>query len=187
MKNINKLLLLTSLSTAACASFAMASTPSAIYNDEDINYQVAQNINSSSALDGSKIALSTVNGHVKLAGELPSNFHYSEAVSIASNIKGVKDIDTSDLQVVKSDSYLSDVAITGKIKGILAKNKLVYPNQPSPYYVNVETNNKNVYLSGRVKDKHQASKAIDAAYSVPGVKNVVSYLKIKDIRSPVKA
>jgi hyperosmotically inducible protein len=153
------------------------------YVIKEVNKNFANNI----ILKNNKIDISSDHGLVKLSGTVPSKIHYIEAVSVASSSKDIHDVDASCLNIQPSKHPINDTLITSKIKGMLTKNKLIYPNQPSPYYVEVETKNHNVYLTGRVKDVHQSAKAIETAYAVNGVKNVTSYLKIEDIRQPAKS
>ena len=68
---------------------------------------------------------------------------------------------------------LDDTAITAKVKGEFVRDKEV-----SALEVAVTTRNGDVQLSGRVRNKHEADKAVRIARSVAGVRSVSSAIEI---------
>lgn len=72
----------------------------------------------------------------------------------------------------------SDTAITTKIKGLYASEKVFGDKDISVFGVTVETKNSIVYLTGRVTSEDQANNAIKIAKSVKGVSKVIFNLKV---------
>jgi hyperosmotically inducible protein len=71
-------------------------------------------------------------------------------------------------------TFVKDSAITAKIKAKLAEEKL-----SSLAHVRVDTDNKGaVVLSGNVKSKEEADRAVAIAHGVQGVTSVTSKLKV---------
>ncbi|SFU57415.1 BON domain-containing protein [Xenorhabdus koppenhoeferi] len=73
-----------------------------------------------------------------------------------------------------ADAYLDDSAVTAKVKGKLLEHKGINSNE-----ISVKTEKGIVYLSGFVKNKHQAAKIAEIAHGVKGVKSVKSTIEIK--------
>lgn len=72
-------------------------------------------------------------------------------------------------------TYVKDSAITAKIKAKLAEEKV-----SSLAHVRVDTDNKGaVVLSGNVRSREEADKAVSIAHGVQGVTSVTSKLKIR--------
>ncbi|AYA42303.1 BON domain-containing protein [Xenorhabdus nematophila] len=79
-----------------------------------------------------------------------------------------------DHSLQSADVYLDDSAITAKVKGKLLEHKGINSND-----ISVKTEKGVVYLSGFVKNKHQAAKVSEIAHGVKGVKSVKSTIEIK--------
>ncbi|MDX7997627.1 BON domain-containing protein [Xenorhabdus sp. Reich] len=73
-----------------------------------------------------------------------------------------------------ADVYLDDSAITAKVKGALLEHKGINSND-----ISVKTEKGVVYLSGFVKNKHQAAEIAKITHGVKGVKSVKSTIEIK--------
>ncbi|MEQ1964077.1 BON domain-containing protein [Xenorhabdus khoisanae] len=79
-----------------------------------------------------------------------------------------------DNSLQHADVYLDDSAITAKVKGKLLEHKGINSND-----ISVKTEKGVVYLSGFVKNKHQAAKIAKIVHGVKGVKSVKSTIEIK--------
>ncbi|CDL81408.1 BON domain-containing protein [Xenorhabdus szentirmaii] len=79
-----------------------------------------------------------------------------------------------DDTLLNADVYLADSAITAKVKGALLEHKGINSND-----ISVKTEDGIVYLSGFVKNKHQAAQVAKIAHGVKGVKSVKSTIQIK--------
>lgn len=148
-------------------------------DDTGITAQVKAKYLAHPAMSVWDIGVSTTDGHVKLVGHANSNTQMDAAISIATGVEGVVDVDVDDLDVEKSEHPARDAKISAKIEYELVKSKILENHQPSPLSVNVETVNRNVYLSGKVKDSNQQATVVDTAYSVKNVKSVTSFLEVE--------
>ncbi len=76
---------------------------------------------------------------------------------------------------IQAGDYLSDTWITTKVKTLLMKDDLL-----SGLGINVDTRNGDVQLSGWVNNQDQASRAVQIASNVKGVKIVHNNLELKN-------
>jgi hyperosmotically inducible protein len=111
---------------------------------------------------------------VKLSGKVDTDNQASKLVEIAQSIADVKDVDTSDLQIKKSDQPASDVLITAKVYGLFLREKLFGDKDVSAFSIHVNTNNGIVTLTGTADSENQVNNAIALAKSVKGVSSVQS-------------
>ncbi|OTA21473.1 Osmotically inducible protein Y [Xenorhabdus beddingii] len=79
-----------------------------------------------------------------------------------------------DHSLQHADVYLDDSAITAKVKGKLLESKGINSSD-----ISVKTEKGVVYLSGFVKNKHQAAKIAKIVHGIKGVKSVKSTIEIK--------
>lgn len=126
------------------------------------------------AMSAWNIGVTTTDGNVKLSGHANSKTQVEAAVSIASDIEGVQDVDTAELSVEKSEDPVKDYTISAKIKAKLLADKAKHIK------IDVESVNGNVYLSGKVKNADDEKKAIEIASKVNHVESVTSFLTLKD-------
>lgn len=75
---------------------------------------------------------------------------------------------------------LTDSEITSKVKEKFIEDKLFSKKEMSAMNIRVKTSDGVVHLSGNLKEKAQEDKAIEAAKSINGVKDVKSEFKIKE-------
>jgi hyperosmotically inducible periplasmic protein len=73
----------------------------------------------------------------------------------------------------KAKEAVTDAAITTKVKGAFAKDKDV-----SAIKINVDTDKGVVKLSGKVKSKEEADKAVSIAQGIEGVTSVNNTLEV---------
>ena len=83
--------------------------------------------------------------------------------------------------VATVEQAASDTAITAKIKGIYASEKVFGDQDISVLGVKVETIHGVVRLTGNVTSEDQANNAIKLARSVKGVNKVIFNLKVKSV------
>ncbi|MBE8596597.1 BON domain-containing protein [Xenorhabdus sp. BG5] len=79
-----------------------------------------------------------------------------------------------DNSLQKADDFLDDSAITAKVKEKLLEHKGL-----NSHDISVKTEKGVVYLSGFVKNKHQAAKIVKIVHGIKGVKSVKSTIEIK--------
>lgn len=157
-----------------------SSSTSQTVSDSTITTKVKAKFLKNSLVSAFDISVTTDNGIVKLAGNVDSDAQFEQAVILAQNTDGVKDVDSSGLKVKASTQPMDDTLITAKVKGLLIKNSLFTgdENQPDAWPIHVETKEGVVYLTGKVKNDSQMTKAVDTAKSVKGVKDVKSSLTV---------
>lgn len=147
-----------------------------IYNDEVIT----ANIMSSYLQDDSQkilaISPSSYEGHVYLVGEYTTDIQKQRAVAIARKTAGVRSV-TSYLLPKKS----GDTCGTADNLEIQARvdSKLIGDTSIWSTNVDVKTVQCNVVLLGIVGSQAEVTKSIAHARSVPGVRSVRSYLRVK--------
>lgn len=148
-------------------------------NDAWITAQIKSNLAANNATHATNISVETNNGVVTLSGKTDSDTEATTAVLIAESIKGVTNVDATDLYVTGSDQPLTDAYITAKIKGLFIKDKLTGEGSSVPVtQISVETQKGVVYLSGTVENLRQLHKAIYIARSVDGVTKVISTVTV---------
>lgn len=78
----------------------------------------------------------------------------------------------------KASGYVSDSAITAKVKSALLEDKSITSSD-----ISVETSNGVVTLSGFVGSQERSSRAVKIATQVEGVQSVSDKLQVKDVQS----
>ncbi|MEH2920587.1 molecular chaperone OsmY [Samsonia erythrinae] len=115
------------------------------------------------------VALSSV-----LAGGAMAEETFGQKVDRIADTTGAK-IDSS---ANKASGYMSDSAITAKVKSALLEDKSITSSD-----ISVETSNGVVTLSGFVGSQALGTHAVDIATKVDGVKSVSDKLQVKDASS----
>lgn len=185
MNKRKKKLLVSTLSFLLCASTYANNITTPSSTDGKIANSIRLLMELDPIVNSGDITVSALNKNVRLSGQTNSRTQYEEVISLVNTVDDVKSIDSSKLQIKKSKNYLADAYTTGKIKGKLISDKVLETHQPNPFYVNVETVNGNVYLTGVVEDRNQAISAISTAYGIKAVKSVTSYLKMTNDNNSV--
>lgn len=75
-----------------------SASPGQAVNDAWITTKVKGGLATALGVESMDISVKTVDGHVSLAGELPSQMEVEKAVAAAKSVKGVKDVDTAALK-----------------------------------------------------------------------------------------
>ncbi|MCB2081748.1 MAG: BON domain-containing protein, partial [Rickettsiales bacterium] len=116
-------------------------------------------------------------GRVLLTGEVPTADDRVEAVRLAWQPQGVREV-INEIEIREKPSpkeYAADTWITTQIK-----TKLLFVEQVRSINYSVDTVNGIVYLLGIAQDKKELQTVADISSRVKGVKKVVSYVKLKD-------
>jgi len=129
-------------------------------------------LKASKTLSKEKITVSTAQGVVSLQGTVDSDSQASSAVELVQSIRGVNDVDTSNLNVKDSQQPFTDMYITAKVKGLMIREKLFGHTNIAAMGISVETNNGIVYLTGHIKDQAQVKNLINLIQGVKGVTKV---------------
>lgn len=142
----------------------------ATINDQNIGYNILQNLKKDSDLNAqAHIVVTCYRGTVLLAGQTPTQELKDRAANIAQQAKGVKRL-YNEITIEAPSSLLtrtSDSWITTKIKTEFLAAKKLKSGQ-----FKVVTENGTVFLMGIVS-RSQANQAVNIARKVQGVEKVV--------------
>jgi osmotically-inducible protein OsmY len=116
------------------------------------------------------IQLKVENGWITLEGELAWNYQVKAATNAVKNLPGVRGV--TNLIKVKVPVETPDVK--QKIRNAFERNAILDAAE-----VEVSVEGHEVILNGTVQSWAEMKQAENAAWSAPGVSNVVNHLKIK--------
>ncbi|MBF0356830.1 MAG: BON domain-containing protein [Alphaproteobacteria bacterium] len=124
-----------------------------------------------------KVGLGVTEGRVLLTGEVAKPEHRVEAVRLAWQVLGVREvineIKLGDASGIKD--WKNDVWIATELRSRLLFDKLIRNINYTVDAVNGE-----VYLLGIAQNAQELQRVVDHARDVPRVKRVVSYVVMKD-------
>ena len=127
-----------------------------------------------------KIGLQVYAGRVLLTGRADTAHMRAEAVRLAWQAKGVKEV-INELQIAESggaSGFARDTWISTQLK-----SRLLFDKRILSINYSVETVNHTVYLIGLAQSREELSRVTNHARTLDYVKKVVNYVKIK--RQPV--
>lgn len=140
--------------------------------DGAITLQIKTMLAANPVTKSTQIHVVTHHGYVSLSGALDSKAEANTAKQIARSVQGVKGVSVRDISIKHSKRAGQDYAITQDIRQQLnAANLNNNPRFPD-LYINVETRNRNVYLTGNIIYSYQGSHAVEIARETPGVEQV---------------
>jgi len=153
----------------------VANTPA---DEAKVTSTIKSMISKSHALPNVSVDVSTKAGIVTLKGTVDSDAEASALVEIAESVIGVKDVNTSELNVKGSTQPLADAFTTAKVKGLFIREDLFGEKDINSMNTTVETKEGVVYITGIIDDKAQVDNAIEIIkQNVPEVKKVVYNVK----------
>lgn len=123
----------------------------------------------------SKVQLTVDQGRVLLTGVVQKPEHRVEAVRLAWQAKGVKQV-INEIQVGNTRSlgtYTRDKWITGEIR-----TQMIFTKNIQSINYTIDTIKGVVYLMGVAQDQAELDRVIRLVQKVKGVKQVVSYVKM---------
>lgn len=124
-----------------------------------------------------KLDLTVNNGRVLITGVVQNPEHRVEAVRLAWQPKGVKQV-INEIQVADSDGipgFIRDNWISTRLRTAITLDRDV---QSLNY--NIDTVKGIVYLMGYAQSQAELNRVMEAARTIPNVKQVVSYIKVLD-------
>ena len=123
-----------------------------------------------------KVDISVVEGKVLLTGLVPEPQNRLDAVRIAWQADGVKEV-INEIEV-KDRSSLSDAArdswITTKLR-----SKITFDNEISGINYTIDTVNQRVYLMGIAQSQKELDRVVSYARNIDYVRGVVPYVRVK--------
>lgn len=146
--------------------------------DTMITTKVKTRIAKNKNLNPLKISVTTHQGIVTLKGYAKNKQAFVDTLRIATTTKGVKGVNTSDLEIKHVNSSFADAYITAKVEAAVLEAK-VFDSEDIPLVgINVKTKNGTVFLSGKNVSQHAIDAMIKRVNRVKGVKKVVSRLEV---------
>lgn len=123
-----------------------------------------------------QVDISVVEGRVLLTGLVPEPQNRLDAVRIAWQADGVKEV-INEIEV-KDRSSLSDAArdswITTKLR-----SKITFDNEISGINYTIDTVNQRVYLMGIAQSQKELDRVVSYARDIDYVRGVVPYVRVK--------
>ncbi|MDP3705567.1 MAG: BON domain-containing protein [Legionellaceae bacterium] len=138
-----------------------------------IKTRMAKNKN----LNPLKISVSTHNGIVTLHGHAKNKQAFVDTLRIATTTKGVKSVDTTDLDLKHVNSAFADAYITAKIEAAVLEAKVLDDESIPIVGINATTVNGIVTISGQVKSNKSIAAILKRVNTIHGVKKVISNLE----------
>jgi hyperosmotically inducible protein len=158
-------------------SSAVKSTENFV-SDTALTTKVKAALLTEKGLQSTYIKVSTKHSKVTLSGYVPNQKQAWRAGEVAAGIKGVAGVGNALIirhgNGQSADEYLSDAAITSKIKA----EYLITQDLPATT-ISVKTEEGHVVLSGSVESTAQAKRAVKIAKQVKDVKGVKNELQLK--------
>ena len=150
-------------------------------NDSNITAKITAQFAGKIDLNPSNITVSTLQGVVKLKGEVKDKQTLVDAFWLARTTQGVKLVDIDDLAIKHVNTTLSDAYITAKVETAVLKAKILDDESIPLVGINATTANGIVTLTGEVKKNKSISSILKRANAVHGVKKIISSLHVKGV------
>ncbi len=122
------------------------------------------------------VGVKVVEGRVLLTGSVPTPDDRIEAVRLAWQAEGVKEV-LNEVQVT-DDSGIADFAADSWIS-VQVKTKLLFDRDIRAINYSIETVNGAVYMIGIARDAVELKRATNHARTTKGVRKVVSHVRIQ--------
>jgi hyperosmotically inducible protein len=177
---------------------AMAASVACAQSDAGITTAVKSKLAADDTVKAYQIDVDTADGVVTLTGAVDSAPAREQAVALARETDGVRDVmdritidarptattgdvrdeardagDRAGAAADRTGNAMGDAAITGAVK-----SKFLGDTAISGLKIDVDTKNGVVTLTGNVKTKAEADRAVSAARETEGVTRVVNNLKV---------
>lgn len=123
----------------------------------------------------SRLNITVNQGRVLLTGVVDNPDHRVEAVRLAWQVEGVKQV-INEIKIAESEGgsgFVKDKWITMRLRTALTFNKDI---QSINY--TIDTVQRVVYLMGVARNQQELQRVIEVARTIPNVKQVVSYIKM---------
>lgn len=125
--------------------------------------------------DFTGVVFTIYKGRVLLTGIVPNEKTRSDALAIAKNVSGVKDV-IDGLSIQEDDSILDaarDTWMTTKLKAYLYADQDIY----APNYL-VHTYDRVIYIFGTAPTSEEMNSVINHAREISGVRKVVNLIEV---------
>jgi len=132
----------------------------------------------------SKVTADSNEGKILLTGSVPDTQAKIKVYNMAAEISGVKQV-MNELRIdsdakFSARQYAADVWISTQIE-----SRLLFTKDVKSINYSVETDEGIVYLMGVAQNRDELSIVTQTAAEVPGVKKVISYVRVKGLPTAV--
>lgn len=138
-------------------------------DDSDIAQSAVSALEWNFAIPRDRVRVVVAKGYLTLEGEVEWQFQKNAALDSVRHLRGVRGV--SNQITLKPHVYAGDVK--AKIEAALKRSAEIDSKQ-----VTVETTDGSVTLRGKVHSWMERQDVVNAAWSAPGVKNVIDHLAI---------
>lgn len=129
-----------------------------------------------------KLDMTVREGRVLITGTVPNPDMRVDAIRLAWQADGVREV-INEINVDNGEGiagFVKDGLITGTLK-----TKLIFDRDIQSINYSIDTVEKTVYLMGVAQNEYELNKTIEHARNIPGVENVVSYVRMRGEMPPV--
>lgn len=130
-----------------------------------------------------EVDVEVANGLVLLSGRVMTPEQRIQAETIAWSVRNTRDV-ANEIRIAPPGGFLANVG--DEITTARVRAALVGSSSVRSYNINVETYDGVVYLMGIARSADELKAAAEEASYVGGVKQVVSYIRIREPRPPVQ-
>ncbi|WP_147818697.1 BON domain-containing protein [Salidesulfovibrio onnuriiensis] len=147
-----------------------------IADDESITLTIKKDFLADDLIKYLDYDVASYEGRVYLMGEYESQAQVNRAISLAKKVDGVRSVTTYLLPKRENDTCgtTDNLELYARVNQKLIEDKEIWSTNVDVYTVQC-----NVVLVGIVGSATERNRAIAHARSVPGVRSVKSYLKVK--------
>ena len=147
-------------------------------SDSVITAKITAKYTKNTKLNPLKIMVSTQDGKVTLTGHVGSKVAFIEAMRLAVATKGVKVVDTENLEIKPINTAFTDAYITAKVETAVLQAKVLDDESIPLAGINAQTANGIVTLHGKVKSNASIMAILKRVAAIKGVKKITSYLQV---------
>ena len=147
-------------------------------SDSVITTKITAKFTKNNNLNPLKISVSTTNGVVKLSGHVKDKKAFVEALRLTVATRGVKVVNTDDLDIKRVNTAFTDTYLTAKVEAAILKAKVLDDESIPLVGINAKTVNGAVTLSGHVKKSRSIVAIVKHVSAVQGVKKIISRLHV---------
>ena len=147
-------------------------------SDSVITTKITAKITKNKNLNPLKLNVSTLDGIVTLSGHVKDKQEFVDALRLANSTKGVKSVDTDNLDIKRVNTSFTDAYITAKVEAAVLKAKVLDDESIPLVGINAKTINGTVTLSGDVKGNASIIAILNRVNAVRGVKKIISTLRV---------
>ncbi|RUQ85268.1 BON domain-containing protein [Legionella septentrionalis] len=148
-------------------------------SDSVITAKIKAKFTKNRNLNPLKISVSTENGLVTLHGHVKDQQAFMEALKLARNTKGVKNVDAEGLDIKVVNLALTDAYITARVEAAIFKAKVLDDESIPLVGVKASTTNGIVTLSGSIQNDKAIAAILKRVSAIRGVRKIISHLEIK--------